>query len=413
MSPWIEARRARAAKAWNLEDEIVLIAAGRPLGKPGGLDQTYPYIPHPDYRWLTGARREGGILAFDPKEGWTHFEPVVDEIERVWGLGPEPTGQPLDELLPWLKERETRPIRRLGADEEDDGRELREALWHARRAKDAGEIETFERAVAATAAAHEAARAAVQVGVSERAVKIELEAAAFRAGADAMGYATIVGSGPNSAVFHFEPGSRTVKEGEFVLVDAGAEIGGITADVTRTYHAGSVGNNRSWMLDVVRHALRAATGACRLGTEWGDVHLVAAHRIAASLNEAGVFRCSPESAVESEAIALFFPHGIGHMVGLGVRDASGAAPGRSDDRRFGGVRVRMDLPLGENFLVTVEPGLYFIPALLKDHARRERFKNEINWAAVEPFLGLGGVRLEDDVLVTTEGPRNLTESIPL
>ncbi len=401
------ARRARVADAWNLRDGAVLIAAGKPIGKPGGLDQTFPYAPHPDYRWLTGAKREGGVLAFDPREGWTHFEPSVSEAERIWGLGPEPTGRPIEELEAWL---EGRDATRLGA--EGGKSDLNVALWHARRTKDEAEIALVEKAVAATAAAHAAARAAAKPGATEREIQIELETAALRAGADAMAYATIVGNGPNSAVFHATPGPRRSREGEFVLVDAGAEFDGYAADVTRTYAAGSLSSNARWVYDVVLHALKAAVEACRIGVEWTEVHRVAALRIAASLNEAGIFKCSPEAAFESEAIGIFFPHGVGHMVGLGVRDASGPAPGRKEPATVGGVRIRMDLPLQESYLVTVEPGLYFIPALLKDPARREKFAKEIHWPAIEPFLGMGGVRLEDDVLVTRDGPRNLTEAIP-
>lgn len=406
-----EERRRRAAQAWELNDEVVLITAGRPISKPGGLDQTFPYFPHPDYRWLTGAKREGGVLVYDPQDGWSHFEPPTSEMERIWGAGPEPIGRPIGELEEWLKAREGKTVRRLGADR--DAEDLESALWHVRRRKDAEDLRLLAPAIEATKAAHVAAAEAIRVGTTEREVQIELEAAAYRAGATAMGYASIVGSGPNSAVFHFEPGARRIREGEFVLVDAGAEVDGYTADVTRTYSpSGGFDVNHQWVYEVVLHALKAATEACRVGAEWGEVHLVAASRIAASLNEAGIFRCSPEEALESEAIALFLPHGVGHMVGLGVRDASGPAPGRKGDRRFGGIRVRMDLPLEEGYLVTVEPGLYFVPPLLKDPARREKFAAQVNWAAVEPFLGMGGVRLEDNVLVTTDGPKNLTIEIP-
>lgn len=118
----IEARRKRAADAWSLGDDIVLVAAGKPIGKPGGLDQTFPFATHPDYRWLTEAKREGGVLAFDPQEGWTLFEPPVTEAERVWGAGPAPTGRPIDELLPWIKAREDRTIRRLGAETDEESK---------------------------------------------------------------------------------------------------------------------------------------------------------------------------------------------------------------------------------------------------------------------------------------------------
>ena len=123
-------------------------------------------------------------------------------------------------------------------------------------------------------------------------------------------------------------------------------------------------------------------------------------------------RGQAESLVEQEAHTLFFPHGLGHMVGLGVRDGSGMAPGRTKSTRASLATLRMDLPLAAGYVVTVEPGLYFIPALLNDPKRRERFRDCVNWPLVESHLSLGGVRIEDNVLVTTGAPENLTAAIP-
>lgn len=413
----VEARRARVAQAWGLENEIVTIDAGVPISIPGGADMCYRYITHPDYRWLTGCQREGGILAFDPQSGWAHFEPPVTDMERVWGGGPAPIGQPVEEFEAWLQARADRPRIRLGAHvpplTKDSEKLVQAQLLHTRRPKDEGELTLLHQAVDATRAAHAAAAAFMRPGVTEREVQIELETAAFRAGATAMGYATITGTGARSAVFHGMPDETKLGENEFVLIDAGAEVDGYTADVTRTYSSsGKFTADQQWIYDAVLRALLRATEACRVGTEWSEIHLTAARSLAESLVEAGVLNRSAEEAVESEAIALFFPHGVGHLVGLGVRDASGPALGRLGDRKFGGITLRMDIPLDEGYLTTVEPGLYFIPALIRSEERRQRFGDQVNWTEAERYLGLGGVRLEDNILVTAAGPVNLTESIP-
>jgi len=109
---------------------------------------------------------------------------------------------------------------------------------------------------------------------------------------------------------------------------------------------------------------------------------------------------------------LFFPHGVGHLVGLGVRDAGDPIPERRDEPPpFPGLRI--NLPLGPGFVVTVEPGLYFIPALLKDPERRRRHRDQVIWDRVDRLLGFGGIRIEDNVLITDAGPAVLTEDIPL
>ena len=212
-------------------------------------------------------------------------------------------------------------------------------------------------------------------------------------------------------MLHFEPSDRAIREGEFVLVDAGAEIGRYTADVTRTLVAGKPTSFQRDLYAAVLETEQRAIARCVPGAEWKDIHLAAALDLVTRLVDLGILRGAAESLVEQEAHTLFFPHGIGHMVGLGVRDASGLAPGRARDPRPSLRTLRMDLPLQPGYCVTVEPGLYFIPPLLNDPARRQRFRDAVNWERVEGLLAIGGVRIEDNLLITDGTPENLTASI--
>src|ERR1019366_5666152 len=207
----------------------------------------------------------------------------------------------------------------------------REAFTHGRRPKDAHEIALIRRAAAATAAGFARLRAALRPGVTERALQIELEAEFSRQGGTRPGYGTIVGSGPNAAVLHFEPSGRAARAGEFVLVDAGAEIDRYMADVTRTCAIGEPDAFQRDLFQVVLAAEERAIMRCLPGAEWKDVHLACAVDLVAGLLAMGVMHGSAESLVEQEAHTLFFPHGLGHMVGLGVRDGSGTLPGRKKD----------------------------------------------------------------------------------
>ncbi|HEY3876403.1 MAG TPA: aminopeptidase P N-terminal domain-containing protein [Candidatus Kapabacteria bacterium] len=410
----LEQRRKRTLDAWNLTNDSVLIGGGLPISIPGGADQTFPFHTHPEYYWLTGRQREGGVLAYDSREGWTLFEPPLSQGEQVWGGSEAPIGRPIEELESWTMARQGRRIRWLGVTKYAEAdQELRDKYLHVRRNKDEAELYEMKRAVSATAAGHAIAKEMMRSGKTERQVQIEIEAAFFRAGADTIGYGTIVGSGPNATLLHSTPGSKKLKSGEFVVVDAGAMVNGYTADVTRTPVVDDVWHDgMREIYDAVLTTQERTIAACVIGAEWGNVHILAARTLAEALKAMHVINTSVDEAIESELIALFLPHGIGHMVGLGVRDASGPYPGRDGKNKFAGVKIRMDLPLGENYLVTVEPGLYFNKALLTNTENREKYKSAVNWEKIEPWIGSVGVRIEDNILVTASGPINLTSEIP-
>jgi len=412
-------RRERAAAAWALRDEVVLIGAGSPLPIPGGADQTYPFLAHPDYLWLAGHEIADAVLAFDPREGWTDFVPPVTQAERIWEGRTDAPGTPLPELAGWLAARRGRAVLALGspipglAGDPLGSAVLREQLLHARRPKDARELDLLRRACEATATGFKAFVQALRPGLSERDLQVELENGFRRGGGDRTGYGTIVGVGSNSAVLHFNPGSRRTQPGDVVLVDAGAEVERYTADVTRTYRlpGGDDGFFRS-LHDLVLSVERNTIARCVAGAEWRELHLKAALEIAEGLVGLGVLVGAAESLVERDTHALFFPHGIGHMVGLGVRDASGFLPGRARSTRPGLSMLRTDLPLEPGYVMTVEPGIYFIPALLQDATNRERHRDAVRWDRVDGLMEFGGIRIEDNVLVTTGTPEVLTAAIP-
>ncbi len=418
------ARRERIARALNLTDEILLVGAGSPVPKPEISDQVLPFIAHQEYYYLTGlAEAMGGILAYDPKvgpaHGWTSFVPEVTEAERVWEGREQLPGELLAKFTPWLAARTGRRVVLLGAPvagaAPDNTRtaEVREAYKHARRVKEQAEIELMHRCAAITAAGYQALQPFLRPGVSERQMQIELEAEYFRHGAQKTGYDTIVGVGAQSAVFHGSPSvDRVARAGDFILVDSGAELDRYVIDVTRTYVVGKPSAFQRDLYQAVLSAQMRACEHCRPGAEWKDIHFGAAVDMVGSLVAMGVMKGRPESLVEQDAHTLFYPHGIGHMLGLGVRDASGVEPGRVKDPRPSLKSLRMDLILRPGYIVTIEPGLYFIPAILNDPKRREKYRDCVNWTLAESHLGLGGVRVEDNLVVTDGAPVNLTAAIP-
>ncbi len=414
-------RREAAADAWNLTAEVVLIGAGDPILIPGRGDLTYPFRAHSEYYYLTDRNRPGEVLAFDPSEGWVQFAAPLSASERLWLGTPtdEPQGRTTRELPDWLRARGGRPLACLGVPfggaqfDSALSEELRLALSRVRRAKDSVELERMRIAERATSAAFATAVPLLVEGATERSVQIEFEAEAFRQGGDAMAYDTIVGSGPNSAALHFAPSARAMAEGDLVLIDAGAEYKGYASDITRTYPVGGrLGPEQQELHSVVHEAEQAAIERCAPGVEWREVHLTTARVIAEGLAEFGVLRGDPESLIEQGALWLFFPHGVGHLLGLGVRDAGGLlAERRNSPPPF--PHLRIDLPLEPGMVVTVEPGLYFVPALLEDPENRDRHRDQVAWDRVDGMLSFGGIRIEDNVLITDQGHEVITADVPV
>jgi Xaa-Pro aminopeptidase len=407
----LERRRAAAAAAWNLDGGVVLVAAGDEMPVPGRGDITYPFRAHSEYLYLADRERPGGVLAYAPADGWAEFVAPVTAEELLWtGLEGDREGvpegtRPLNELEAWVGGR---PVRGLGAAADADV-ELRDALIHVRRPKDDAELERMRAAAAATRAGFEELVPLVAAGRTERELQVTLEAAFLRNGGDCLAFDTILAAGDHAAVLHFAPTGRELRDGDLLLVDAGAEHRGYASDVTRTYAVGGTFTAEQALVhDTVRRAGETAIAACRPGAEWNEVHRAAALVVAEGLVELGVLVGSPETLVESGAATLFFPHGVGHLVGLGVRDTGQA----SDEARKpvpGLPRLRVDIPLAPRQAWTVEPGIYVVPALLA----RERGREGVVWDRVDELHGFGGVRLEQNVLITNDCCETLTAAIPL
>ena len=439
----LKARRERVADAWRGQADPVLIAAGLPI-PIDGTDQFHDFHAHPEFQYLTGVAEPGATLVWEADGGWRLFTPSLSIEDRVWMSEPpspqeqsERTGLETDDfsaLGDWLAARRGRSLALLGnrdieqraaeygvsnwsalevALDEQATEQVGAALAERRRAKDSLELAHLRRAVDAAVAGHFRAWRAAHAGLSERDVQIEMEAEFFRFGGQRTAYSSIVGSGPNSAILHGSPGHRVLRDGDLVLIDAGPEIRGYASDVTRTFPvAAAFSPLQRELYELVLAAQREAIAAVRPGVEYKQLHLRTAATIAQGLVDAGILRGAPEDLVAQDAHALFFPHGLGHMLGLSTHDCGGYLEGRVPEDRFGLAWLRADLPLEPGYVVTIEPGIYFIPALLTDAERRERYRGSVVWERVDQLLDFGGIRIEDDVLVTENGCEVLSAALP-
>jgi Xaa-Pro aminopeptidase len=228
-------------------------------------------------------------------------------------------------------------------------------------------------------------------------------------------------------VLHNHDHRNTLQAGDIVLLDAGAEglDSGYCNDVTRDWPVGGAFSPEGRdVYDLVLAAELDAISAVKPGVRYRDLHLRAARLMADGLVRLGLLTGDAAGLVESGAHALFFPHGLGHQLGLDVHDLETFGDrihypnGRTRSPQFGTQYLRMDLDLSPGMVFTIEPGLYFVPAILNDPKFREQFKTQVNWALAEKFLamnggrGFGGIRIEDDVVCTPTGFEVLTDSIP-
>jgi Xaa-Pro aminopeptidase len=437
-------RRAGAAAGWAASRGAVLIPAGLPV-PIRGTDQSHEFHAHPEHYYLAGTAVPGSVLAFDPGDGWVLFAPVASREERVWVGDGVPLAElasrsgvdrvlPRDQLRSWLERRRAEPLAVIGnhdllerpgdyglegfesleleLDPELSAR-LSEQVSELRRTKDPWELDLMRSAAEASRSGHAAALRLARHGQSERELQVEIEAHFFRAGAERTAYGSIVGSGLNGSILHIAPSSRQLRAGDIVMVDAGAEWQGYASDVSRTFPVDGrfEGPQRDLYQLVFRTQARAIAGV-QPGVEYKELHLAAALDIASGLADLGILRGAPQSLVERDAHAVFFPHGLGHMLGLATHDAGGCLAGRAASDRFGLKWLRADLPLAPGYVVTVEPGIYFIHALLEDPEIRGQHRDDINWERVDRLLDFGGIRIEDDVLVTEYGCEVLTAAIP-
>ena len=308
-------------------------------------------------------------------------------------------------------------LNRAASLDDPGDRALAEAIVAVRLIHDEAAIAAIREATAITVSAHKAGMAATAPASTEAAVRAAIEGV-FLAHNAVPAYNSIVTV--CGEVLHGDRYDNQLAAGDLLLVDAGAEMAsGWASDVTRTWPvSGQFSTAQRDVYDVVLAAHDGAIAAVRPGVEYREVHLLAARILAEGLVDLGILRGNACDLVARDAHALFFPHGIGHLLGLDVHDMedlgdlAGYAPGRQRSDRFGLGYLRLDRPLKTGNIVTIEPGFYQVPAILQDPERRARYADAVNWERLAQFADVRGIRIEDDVLVTADGAEVLTAALP-
>jgi Xaa-Pro aminopeptidase len=447
-SPAAYAARRRAL-AERVPDLCVLVAAGRAPAR------NYPANVHPfrassHFLYFGGPPIEGAALVVDDGRSTLFCDPPDDD-DALWH-GPRPTleeraaaagvdaARPLAELaealdaararvatLPpqdaataaWLGALAGRPVTegsgaRL-AEGSPDAR-LADAVIALRLVHDDAAIDQLRAAAAASVEAHRAGMRAT------RGARVEREVAgamigALRARGMQDAYGPIVTA--RGEVLHAHDHDGPIAPGDLLLCDVGGETPeGWASDITRTWPvSGAYSATQRAIVEVVLEAQRRAIDLVRPGVRYRDVHEAAKRATVEGLVRLGVLRGEVDGLLERGAAGVFFPHGVGHLLGLDVHDMedlgdrAGYAPGRARSSRFGDRFLRLDRDLAPGMAVTIEPGFYQVPGILRDPARTAALGADLDRDRLARFADVRGVRIEDDVLCTTGEPDVLTGAL--
>jgi Xaa-Pro dipeptidase len=388
-------------------------------------DRDYPFATNPQFKaWAPLTRNPGSWLAYTPGSKpklvylqprdywhvvpqapsgyWTqHFDIVVirEPEEALRHLPPDPSRCAI------LGE----PQSALGAYVPDNPAKVVNYLEYHRAYKTPYEIAMMRAATERGVRGHRAAERAFRAGASEFGIHLAYCQAAGQ-DSETLPYGNIVALDEHAAVLHYtDRGTIAPRPVRSFLIDAGASHAGYACDITRTYAADPAGEFQA-LIGAVDAAQQRMCAQVRAGFDYRQLHLDAHLALAAILRDFGVIRMSPEAALESGVSATFFPHGVGHGIGLQVHDVAGFAAsdsGGTIPKPDGHPYLRLTRTLEPGMVVTIEPGIYFIDMLL-DELRQGPHAGEVDWARVDAFRPFGGIRIEDDVACTDGEPLNLT-----
>jgi Xaa-Pro dipeptidase len=421
----VQRERTDAALAACGLDALAIFAGRAPLQFLD--DQPLPFKPNPHFKlWAPSAdcaecwviykpAAAPQLLFFQPVDYW-YKPPALPADYWTKHFAIEVLRQPED-AQPYLRKlKNCAAIGELPREFLDCGLaalnppQLLNRLHFERARKTPYEIECMRRASLRAVQGHIAAEQIFRAGGSEYDIHMEYVRATTHT-ENELPYPNIIALNENAAVLHYQHQARNrPSEIRSFLIDAGAEFAGYAADITRTYSKQR--DEFAELIDKMHALQQALCSQVRNGVDYAAIHLDAHRRIAALLHEHKIIRIDADAAVGSGLSNVFFPHGVGHLLGLQVHDVAGLAldhAGNEKPRPPNHPYLRLTRTLAPGFVVTIEPGLYFIDALL-DQARASKHSANIDWQRVEELRPFGGIRIEDNVACTEGEPENLTRA---
>ncbi|XP_028156506.1 xaa-Pro dipeptidase isoform X2 [Ostrinia furnacalis] len=434
--------RQRLAEKLN-PGQVVVLQGGEDINHYD-TDVQYVFRQEAYFIWLSGVREPGCYFALDVSTGKGHlFVPRLPEEYEVWMGKLLSCGQfkniygvdevhYVDEIRDVLKSLKPEVLLTLSGTNTDSGLTAKEAVFEGidefkvdneilfpiiaelRVIKTPAEIEVMRYVCKISSDAHKQVMLHAKPGLMEyQCESVFLDHCYRVGGCRHVSYTCICGSGDNAATLHYghaaAPNTKIIANGDMCLFDMGGNYAGYAADITCSFPAnGKFTDDQKLIYEAVLFARDAVLREAKPGVLWTDMHLTANRAMLEHLKKGGLLKGDVEAMIENGVNGILQPHGLGHLLGLDVHDVGGYLA-HCPPRPAGPLaRLRTARRLLPAMLLTVEPGCYFIPRLL-DGAKNNPSQSEFfNWPMVDKFRGFGGVRIEDDVLITEDGVENLT-----
>lgn len=428
----------------------VLLFLGNDESGMNYADNTYSFRQDSTFLYFFGSDYAGLSAIIDIDEGkevifgdeltiddivWMGTQPTIREKSELVGIrDTEPSarlaeylktvlrqGRPIHYLPPYRGEHQVKLYAWLGIppamQRDEASTDFIRAVVNQRNYKSEEEIGQIEEAVTVSAEMHLQAMQMVRPGMKEAEIAAAMTEIALRNEGN-LSFPIIATI--NGQTLHNHYHGNIVREGDMFLVDAGAENRmHYAGDLSSTFPVGKRFTERQKEIyNIALHAHQAAVAELRPGITFREVHLKAAATIAEGMKSLGLMKGDPQEAARSGAYALFFPCGLGHMMGLDVHDMENLGEvwvgydGQPKSTQFGFKSLRLARKLEPGFVLTIEPGIYFIPELIDRWRAEKRFTEFINYDEVEKFKDFGGLRNEEDYLITSDGKRRLGKYVP-
>ena len=425
--------REKLLSLFEENQEGVIYLKGADIMYRYGTDFEFPFRQESNFWYLTGVNEPEYHAVLDIKTGDYHlFAPERDAQFAVWHGKIKSNDQiqkqyepdhlhRANDILSILKnltpstiycldEEQAEFIEDLNRDFNVETDTLQDVLTYCRCIKTDHELDLMREAARINNIAHLETMKALKPGMNEYEMKAVFDFHQASNGLLQPAYTGIHAGGTNSAILHYVENRDKINDGELYLIDAGYECEGYASDVTRTYPAnGRFTGDQAAIYQIVLDALNKSIENVKPGVKMEDLHLGACRIILHGLKEIGILKGDIDEMMENNIFALFFPHGLGHFLGLDTHDVGGYPKGveRIDRPGIKFLRVRRELMPG--MVITIEPGIYFIPALLKPALESPDQAKYLNKERINSLMNFGGVRIEDNLIITEDGHENMTD----